>query len=199
MKKLFFLLSMAFGYVLNANAQTSEIFASLSGVSATASETNNGAKVSVSDSYSALSLGCNHLSPFINDNFYLVIGGKLSYIWDKEDNVTEHILRIKVPASLKLKVSGNGFALEPYAGLNASVFMIHTASVKKAYSSSSYSQDMFSYYDLNHFTLGGHVGVDLCINKFVFGVCYEKDFTNYYPDNNTKWSSIDFKVGLRFE
>ena len=95
MKKLFFLLSMTFAGMQSANAQTSEIFASLSGVSATSSETNNGAKVSVSDSYSALSLGCNHLSPFINDNFYLVIGGKLSYIWDKEDNVTEHILRKK--------------------------------------------------------------------------------------------------------
>ncbi len=90
---------------------------------------------------------------------------------------------------------GNDCALEPYAGLNASLYLSHTTTVNNLYGFESSSIND----DFNHFTFGGHVGLDLSINKFVIGVCYEKDFTNYEPDYNTKWSSIDLKIGFRFE
>lgn len=200
MKRVFIILSITFACVQKANAQAAEIFASYSSLFATSSETVNGTKISVSDNNYGLSLGYNSLNPCFNDNCYFVIGGKLSYIWDKENNYTENILRLKVPVSLKCKVSiGNGVALEPYAGLNGSMYMVHTLSVDNPYGSGSSSVDLFSEGELNHFTFGGHVGLDLRINNFVIGVCYEKDFTNYSSNYNTKWSSIDFKVGLRFE
>ncbi len=101
MKKILFIMSMAFAGMQNAVAQTSEIFASYSSVNATASRMLGDVKLSESDSYSALSLGYNSLRPCLNDNFYFVIGGKFSYIWDKGDNYTENIYRIKVPVSLK--------------------------------------------------------------------------------------------------
>ena len=128
MKKLFFLLSMAFAGMQNVNAQTSEIYGSYSVVTLTSNASMNGS-VKVSGDGSGLSLGCNHLSPFINDNFYLVVGGKLSYMWSKDDGYTENIFRLKVPASIKLRVynhANDKNAIEPYAGINASMYMIHS-------------------------------------------------------------------------
>ncbi len=202
MKKLFFLLSMAFVGMQNVNAQKSEIFGSFSAVTY---KTNIGFNSPIKESYnlSGLSLGYNSLRPFIDDRFYLVVGGKLSYIWNKEDRSTENIFRIKVPASIKLKLynhaKGDANAVEPYAGLNASAFMVHYITANEKYSNSSYTTDMKASNDLNNFTFGCHVGVDFCISNFVIGVCYEQDLTNYSHDFSSKWSSVDFKVGFRFE
>ncbi len=99
----------------------------------------------------------------------------------------DEMIRFCVPANLKMAFPVVGkFAVEPYAGLNASVISNDTG------------------FGGNKLNLGWQCGLDFSLSKFVVGVSYTNDFFRYTDVNvnsvnkSAYWSSLDFKLGYRF-
>lgn len=99
----------------------------------------------------------------------------------------DEMIRFCVPANLKLAFPVVGkFAVEPYAGLNASVISNDTG------------------FGGNKLNFGWQCGLDFSLSKFVVGVSYTNDFFRYTDvevnsvNKSAYWSSLDFKLGYRF-
>lgn len=202
MKKLFMVLSLAFAGLTNANAQSNELYINYSPVTLTTKASVPGARndLSVSGKGNSVSAGYNYLSKK-NNMVYLVFGGKLSYLWDEENGLKEKCVRCQFPLNLKLSLElANSLKIEPYAGFNGSYFISYNISGYDSYGRKQ-SISLFDYDGYNRFGLGWQVGADINVNGLILGVGYAKDFTNFVSvgdDASCKWSSVDFKLGVRF-
>ena len=150
----------------------------------------DGASVS-SDNITSFALGYNRFVGIACEgNLKVVAGGKLTYGF-KDDF---KMLNVRIPVSLMYSaVVNENFAIQPYAGLNATVGIIA-------------DEDGDSWYDekwgdANRINAGWHIGVDFAINQFVVGCAYQSDFTKFIDLGggvDGSWSDFEIKVGYRF-
>ncbi len=192
MKKLYMALLLAFAGITNADAQAErEFFVNIAVSSITAVAKESNISRSESENYSSLSLGFNHLNPLTaNEKRWTSLGGGFAWVRDGDD---AGWVRLHFPLSLKYRAKASEhFVIEPYAGLTGTLHLFY------------YAQNS-SGTDGNRVSVGWHTGVDFNIHKFVVGLGYEKDFTNYksYVYGNSevhsRWSSMSLKLAFRFE
>lgn len=192
MKKLYMALLLAFAEITNADAQAErEFFVNIAVSSITAVAKESNISRSESENYSSLSLGFNHLNPLTaNEKLWTSLGGGFAWVRDGDD---AGWVRLHFPLSLKYRAKASEhFVIEPYAGLTGTLHLFY------------YAQNS-SGTDGNRVSVGWHTGVDFNIHKFVVGLGYEKDFTNYksYVYGNSevhsRWSSMSLKLAFRFE
>ncbi len=192
MKKLYMALLLAFAGITNADAQAErEFFVNIAVSSITAVAKESNISRSESENYSSLSLGFNHLNPLTaNEKLWTSLGGGFAWVRDGDD---AGWVRLHFPLSLKYRAKASEhFVIEPYAGLTGTLHLFY------------YAQNS-SGTDGNRVSVGWHTGVDFNIHKFVVGLGYEKDFTNYksYVYGNSevhsRWSSMSLKLAFRFE
>ena len=192
MKKLYMALLLAFAGITNADAQAErEFFVNIAVSSITAVAKESNISRSESENYSSLSLGFNHLNPLTaNEKLWTSLGGGFAWVRDGDD---AGWVRLHFPLSLKYRAKASEhFVIEPYAGLTGTLHLFY------------YAQNS-SGTDGNRVSVGWHTGIDFNIHKFVVGLGYEKDFTNYksYVYGNSevhsRWSSMSLKLAFRFE
>ena len=192
MKKLYMALLLAFAGITNADAQAErEFFVNIAVSSITAVAKESNISRSESENYSSLSLGFNHLNPLTaNEKLWTSLGGGFAWVRDGDD---AGWVRLHFPLSLKYKAKASEhFVLEPYAGLTGTLNLFDYAKGNCGLSG-------------NRISVGWHAGLDFNIHRFVVGIGYEKDFTNYDSfelgnrEGHTRWSSISFKLGCRFD
>ena len=192
MKKLYMALLLAFAGITNADAQAErEFFVNIAVSSITAVAKESNISRSESENYSSLSLGFNHLNPLTaNEKLWTSLGGGFAWVRDGDD---AGWVRLHFPLSLKYRAKASEhFVIEPYAGLTGTLHLFY------------YAQNI-SGTDGNRVSVGWHTGIDFNIHKFVVGLGYEKDFTNYksYVYGNSevhsRWSSMSLKLAFRFE
>lgn len=185
-------LLLAFAGITNADAQAErEFFVNIAVSSITAVAKESNISRSESENYSSLSLGFNHLNPLTaNEKLWTSLGGGFAWVRDGDD---AGWVRLHFPLSLKYRAKASEhFVIEPYAGLTGTLHLFY------------YAQNS-SGTDGNRVSVGWHTGVDFNIHKFVVGLGYEKDFTNYksYVYGNSevhsRWSSMSLKLAFRFE
>ena len=211
MKRIFIALLMSALFV-NADAQRkNELYGTIS--PASLNVTTNGFTKSKSNNYIGMNFGYNRFFNFNETSkFKLVLGGRIFICaCDVKDDykrqnsdvdfATESFVKLQVPVALKYVIDINEkFSIEPYAGFYMSYCVSATDDVK--YSSSTVSYDLYDdkELDFNRSEIGGHLGCDLRIKRFVLGVSYNAAFTDFTSLSGVdmKWSGLDFKCGFRF-
>ena len=192
MKKLYRALLLAFAGITNADAQAErEFFVSFAANPITTVVKESNVSARETETYSSMSIGLNHLNPFTaNEKIWTSLGGSFSWVRFGDG---EGLVRIQFPLSLKYKAKASEhFVLEPYAGLTGTLNLFDYAKGNCGLSG-------------NRISVGWHAGLDFNIHRFVVGIGYEKDFTNYdsfelgNSEGHTRWSSISFKLGCRFD
>ena len=149
-----------------------------------------GNSVTMDESVTAFALGYNRYVGIACDgDLKFVAGGKLTYGF-KDDF---KMLNVRIPVSLMYSaVVNDNFAIQPYAGLNATVGILADTD-----GDSWYDKDDL---DANRINAGWHVGIDFAINHFVVGCAYQSDFTKMFDFSGVdgNWSDFEIKVGYRF-
>lgn len=143
-----------------------------------------------SENITSIALGYNRFFGVACEGALKVVaGGKLTY-GSKDD--FKHF-NVRVPVSIMYSIPvAESFAVEPYAGLNATIGIVADLD-----GDSWYDEDLV---DANRINAGWHVGVDFAYKQFVLGAAYQHDFTKFYDNvaGNGKWSDFEIKLGYRF-
>ena len=202
MKKLFMVFLLAFAGITSADAQNNEFYINYSPVTLTRKSSISGSssRVSLNEKGNSVSAGYNYMSKKDN-TFYIVFGGKLFYLWDDESGLKERSVRCQIPLNLKMSLEvADKLKFEPYVGMNGSYFISYNISGYDSYGH-YHTVSLFDQDGFNRFGLGWQVGADININGLIIGAAYSKDFTNFVStgdEESCKWSSVDFKLGVRF-
>ncbi|MDO5447593.1 MAG: hypothetical protein Q4F34_07445 [Prevotellaceae bacterium] len=150
---------------------------------------NGGGSTVSSDNVTSFALGYNRFFDIACEGkLKAVAGGKLTY-GSKNDYKQ---FNVRIPVSIMYSAAVNeDFAIEPYAGLNATVGIVADDG------DSWYDED---YLDASRVNAGWHVGVDFAYKQYVLGFAYQSDFTKIFDRGGVdgKWSDFEIKVGYRF-
>lgn len=137
---------------------------------------------------------------------YIVTGCGLQYSHESLDNyeygkLKLNMLSVRVPVNVMyhINIKNSSFSIEPYTGFYLK---------GNLYGELSYDGDTYDIFSDGDYTdthakrlqFGSQTGVNFLVKRFVFGICYGSDLTNFYDDGETKirLDTYTVKLGWRF-
>ena len=156
--------------------------------------------VSVSG-FNTFSIGVTHTGPLAGSPILLEYGGYLDWTnkAEKEGKYKVHtdILDVKIPGNVIYPLNlADNVKLYPYAGLNARVFVLGTATER--YEDVKETENLFEDGDIKRFSLGFQVGIRAGFGKFIAGIGYEDMLTSISDELTTKVNYITLHIGIPF-
>ncbi len=143
-----------------------------------------------------LSVGYAYAFP-ISHSTPIVLEFIPSVLWmnNDEDGDKLNAVSIATPVNFGYKLAVDNFTFFPYIGLNTRINVWGEGK-------DNYYGENFDLFDKDEgnckrFQLGWHIGVGMHIQKFVAGISYGTDFTEFAKDAD-KLSSLKLSIGFNF-
>lgn len=103
-------------------------------------------------------------------------------------------IHIPVNVAYRFAIGETGFAISPKAGLNISINAL--GETKNEVNGDKETIDWYDDLDAKNFGFGWQVGADVDYKRFVLGVTYGQDFTEFMDE--LKWKTFSVNLGYRF-